>query len=100
MDSSGNKTNNIVSVDKFGNISLLDIGKTTLKVTLGSDDTLVKYSVYIDLTIDRDISVMFSSLAKKLRKLVGHYLLFAVLPSSQSYLYSLPLIRLRRCSSA
>lgn len=78
MDSSGNKTNNIVSVDKFGNISLLDIGKTTLKVTLGSDDTLVKYSVYIDLTIDRDISVMFSSLAKKLRKLVGHYLLFAV----------------------
>lgn len=27
MDSSGNKTNNIVSVDKFGNISLLDIGK-------------------------------------------------------------------------
>ena len=29
MDSSGNKTNNIVSVDKFGNISLLDIGKTT-----------------------------------------------------------------------
>lgn len=78
MDSSGNKTNNIVSVDKFGNISLLDIGKTTLKVTLGSDDNLVKYSVYIDLTIDRDISVMFSSLAKKLRKLVGHYLLFAV----------------------
>lgn len=78
MDSSGNKTNNIVSVDKFGNISLLGIGKTTLKVTLGSDDTLVKYSVYIDLTIDRDISVMFSSLAKKLRKLVGHYLLFAV----------------------
>ena len=78
MDSSGNKTNDIVSVDKFGNISLLDIGKTTLKVTLGSDDTLVKYSVYIDLTIDRDISVMFSSLAKKLRKLVGHYLLFAV----------------------
>lgn len=78
MDSSGNKTNNIVSVDKFGNISLLDIGKTTLKVTFGSDDTLVKYSVYIDLTIDRDISVMFSSLAKKLRKLVGHYLLFAV----------------------
>lgn len=78
VDSSGNKTNNIVSVDKFGNISLLDIGKTTLKVTLGSDDTLVKYSVYIDLTIDRDISVMFSSLAKKLRKLVGHYLLFAV----------------------
>lgn len=78
MDSNGNKTNNIVSVDKFGNISLLDIGKTTLKVTLGSDDTLVKYSVYIDLTIDRDISVMFSSLAKKLRKLVGHYLLFAV----------------------
>lgn len=78
MDSSGNKTNNIVSVDKSGNISLLDIGKTTLKVTLGSDDTLVKYSVYIDLTIDRDISVMFSSLAKKLRKLVGHYLLFAV----------------------
>lgn len=78
MDSSGNKTNNIVSVDKFGNISLLDIGKTTLKVTLGSDDTLVKYSVSIDLTIDRDISVMFSSLAKKLRKLVGHYLLFAV----------------------
>lgn len=78
MDSSGNKTNNIVSVDKFGNISLLDIGKTTLKVILGSDDTLVKYSVYIDLTIDRDISVMFSSLAKKLRKLVGHYLLFAV----------------------
>lgn len=78
MDSSGNKTNNIVSVDKFGNISLLDIGKTTLKVTLGSDHTLVKYSVYIDLTIDRDISVMFSSLAKKLRKLVGHYLLFAV----------------------
>lgn len=78
MDSSGNKTNNIVSVDKFGNISLLDIGKTTLKVTLGSDDTLVKFSVYIDLTIDRDISVMFSSLAKKLRKLVGHYLLFAV----------------------
>lgn len=78
MDSSGNKTNNIVSVDKFGNISLLDIGKTTLKVTLGSDDTLVKYSVYIDLTIDRDISVMFSSLAKKLRKQVGHYLLFAV----------------------
>lgn len=78
MDSSGNKTNNIVSVDKFGNISLLDIGKTTLKVTLESDDTLVKYSVYIDLTIDRDISVMFSSLAKKLRKLVGHYLLFAV----------------------
>ncbi len=78
MDSSGNKTNNIVSVDKFGNISLLDIGKTTLKVTLGSDDTLVKYSVYIDLTIDRDISVMFSSLAKKLRKLVGHYFLFAV----------------------
>lgn len=78
MDSSENKTNNIVSVDKFGNISLLDIGKTTLKVTLGSDDTLVKYSVYIDLTIDRDISVMFSSLAKKLRKLVGHYLLFAV----------------------
>lgn len=78
MDSSGNKTNNIVSVDKFGNISLLDIGKTTLKVTLGSDDTLMKYSVYIDLTIDRDISVMFSSLAKKLRKLVGHYLLFAV----------------------
>lgn len=78
MDSSGNKTNNIVSVDKFGNISLLDIGKTTLKVTLGSDDTLVKYSVYIDLTIDRDISVMFSSLAKMLRKLVGHYLLFAV----------------------
>ena len=78
MDSSGNKTNNIVSVDKFGNISLLDIGKATLKVTLESDDTLVKYSVYIDLTIDRDISVMFSSLAKKLRKLVGHYLLFAV----------------------
>lgn len=78
MDSSGNKTNNIVSVDKFGNISLLGIGKTTLKVTLESDDTLVKYSVYIDLTIDRDISVMFSSLAKKLRKLVGHYLLFAV----------------------
>lgn len=78
MDSSGNKTNNIVSVDKFGNISLLAIGKTTLKVSLGSDDTLVKYSVYIDLTIDRDISVMFSSLAKKLRKLVGHYLLFAV----------------------
>lgn len=78
MDSSGNKTNNIVSVDKFGNISLLDIGKTTLKVTLGSDDTLVKYSAYIDLIIDRDISVMFSSLAKKLRKLVGHYLLFAV----------------------
>lgn len=78
MDSSGNKTNNIVSVDKFGNISLLDIGKTTLKIILGSDDTLVKYSVYIDLTIDRDISVMFSSLAKKLRKLVGHYLLFAV----------------------
>lgn len=78
MDSSGNKTNNIVSIDKFGNISLLDIGKTTLKVTLGSDDTLVKYSVYIDLTIDRDISVMFSSLAKMLRKLVGHYLLFAV----------------------
>lgn len=78
MDSSGNKTNNIVSVDKFGNISLLDIGKTTLKVTLGSNDTLVKYSVYIDLTINRDISVMFSSLAKKLRKLVGHYLLFAV----------------------
>lgn len=78
MDSSGNKTNDIVSVDKFGNISLLDIGKTTLKVTLGSDDTLVKYSVYIDLTIDRDISVMFSSLAKKLRKLVGHYFLFAV----------------------
>lgn len=78
MDSNGSKTNNIVSVDKFGNISLLDIGKTTLKVTLGSDDTLVKYSVYIDLTIDRDISVMFSSLAKKLRKLVGHYLLFAV----------------------
>lgn len=78
MDSNGNKTNDIVSVDKFGNISLLDIGKTTLKVTLGSDDTLVKYSVYIDLTIDRDISVMFSSLAKKLRKLVGHYLLFAV----------------------
>lgn len=78
MDSSGNKTNNIVSVDKFGNISLLAIGKTTLKVILGSDDTLVKYSVYIDLTIDRDISVMFSSLAKKLRKLVGHYLLFAV----------------------
>lgn len=78
MDSSGNRTNDIVSVDKIGNISLLDIGKTTLKVTLGSDDTLVKYSVYIDLTIDRDISVMFSSLAKKLRKLVGHYLLFAV----------------------
>lgn len=49
MDSSGNKTNNIVSVDKFGNISLLDIGKTTLKVTLGSDDTLVKYSVYHDI---------------------------------------------------
>lgn len=48
------------------------------KIALGSDDTLVKYSVYIDLTIDRDISVMFSSLAKKLRKLVGHYLLFAV----------------------
>lgn len=72
----GNVTEKIATLDQAGNISLKDIGTTTFKITFGDDDCLSKYSVYLNLKIERSTAYTTSQLHTLVRKLLGHYGLF------------------------
>lgn len=65
----------VLSVDAQGKISLLSTGTTWLQVTYGKD-TLSPEVQYYRITSVRDTTYTFQELAKILRKLLGHLLLF------------------------
>ena len=76
LDPTGKKSpGDILSVDAQGKISLLSTGTTWLQVTYGRD-TLSPQVQYYRITSVRDTAYTFQELAKILRKLLGHLLLF------------------------
>ena len=75
-DSSGEATEKIAILDKGGNISLKDIGKTIIKVVYGDNDCLQKYELYLHITIERNTAYTYNQLHTLIRKLFGHFGLF------------------------
>ena len=76
QDSNGEVTENIAIIDKGGNISLKNIGKTIVKVTYGDSDCLQKYDLYLHITVERNTAYTYNQLHTLIRKLFGHYGLF------------------------
>ena len=72
---------NIISIDKEGNIQTKNIGSTWLKISYG-DNALNTYSSYINIDVYRQNQMPFKDMAYKLRKLVGHFGLFAATATS------------------
>lgn len=76
-DSKGEASSlDIVSIDKEGNISTKGIGSTWVKVIYG-DNQINEYSKLINFEVYRDQKMSFKDMAYKLRKLIGHFGLFA-----------------------
>ena len=64
-----------ISIDSSGNITTTALGKTTVKIIYGEDDSLQKYELIINFEVIRD-TIAFNQLHTLIRKLFGHYGLF------------------------
>lgn len=71
----------IVSIDNEGNILTNRTGQTWVRITYG-DNNLNSYSSYIVLDVYRENQMPFKEMAYKLRKLIGHFGLFAATATS------------------
>lgn len=77
VDENGNESDkNIISIDSKGNISTKNIGKTWLRITYG-DNKINQYKTFIYFNVYRDQKMSFKEMAYKLRKLIGHFGLYA-----------------------
>ncbi len=65
-----------VTVDMNGNLQSSGTGEVWLKITYGDDTTLNSYSQYMKITVKRDTEDAFRSLARFIRKSIGHFGLF------------------------
>lgn len=66
----------IISIDESGNILTKNIGSTWVKITYGSS-SINQYSKFVNFEVYRDKQLPFKEMAYKLRKLIGHFGLFA-----------------------
>ena len=71
----------IISIDKEGNIETKNIGSTWVKISYG-ENPINTFVSYVNFDIYRQNQMPFKDMAYKLRKLIGHFGLFAFAASS------------------
>lgn len=78
VDRQGNTQDSLITIDKSGNITTKTIGETWLKITYGGNDTINSYSCFLNIKVFRNTKLTFHQLALLVRKLFGHFGLFAI----------------------
>lgn len=71
-----NADEKIATIDKAGYISTKAVGKQSIRITYGDPDCIQKYSVDLNLEVERSALLAYSELHTFIRKLFGHYGLF------------------------
>lgn len=67
-----------IEMDKAGRITTKSVGEDIIKLTYGNSDSSTTYSTIIHFNVIRNTKYTFSELAYIIRKLFGHFGLFAV----------------------
>lgn len=67
-----------IDMDKAGRITTKSVGEDIIKLTYGNQDSSTTYSTIIHFNVIRNTKYSFSELAYIVRKLFGHFGLFAV----------------------
>lgn len=77
IDWNGNKTPSCAMIDSSGNLMTKSTGSTIVRVTYGNQESSLKsYQKYLEIRVDRNLKYTLKQLANKLRKVIGHFLLF------------------------